>query len=177
MQSGYKLDENEQIVFRVNRHWIDLAPMAVSAGGLILVAVALGYGFSHFGYLAPFIPGTAITIIMLVLLGLAVVVALTGAWVYRQNYLLLTNLHLIQVVQQGLFSREVSQLSLARVQDVTGRRSGLLATIMNFGEVIVQTAGERDEFVFNNAPNPQQLADRFLAAHEEFIKANPDREM
>ena len=110
----------------------------------------------------------------MVLILLAIAILLLGLFVYSQNYLLLTNRHLIQVEQKGIFNRAVAQLSLSRVQDVTGRRTGMLATMLDYGNVEVQSAGEKDKFTFRNAPSPQGLADRCLEAHEVYDNENAD---
>ena len=87
-------------------------------------------------------------------------------------------MHIIEVVQRGLFSRSVSQLSMARVQDVNATRRGLFATLLDYGNIEVETAGEIDNFVFNFAPHPQQLADECLSIHEKSnilpIEEKPD---
>jgi hypothetical protein len=177
MKSGYSLDANEHVIRQYNRHWIDLFPSALSATALILIGGGMAYGYDLYKSQFSFLPAGAVSLLVTIFLGLAGLILVTSVWVYRQNHLLLTNLHLIQVEQQGLFGRQTSQLSLARVQDVSGQRSGFWATILNYGDVVVQSAGEQDKFVFRNAPSPQEIADHCLEAHESFVQTNPDREM
>lgn len=176
MNAGFHLDPEEKIILRVNRHWIDLLPVAVSTTTLLIIVIMGGYYYGRYGNLAPQIPAALVVLVLFLILFIALLIFAVGVFVYRQNYLVLTNLHLIQVEQKGLFNRAVAQLSLARVQDVTGRRTGLLATLLNFGNVEVQSAGELDKFTFRNAPSPQQLADQCLEAHESFSKDFPGRE-
>lgn len=176
MNAGFHLDPEEKIILRVNRHWIDLLPVAVSTTILLLVILASGFLYGRYGNQIAFIPAELVVVVLFIILILAGVILALGIFVYRQNYLVLTNLHLIQVEQKGLFNRATAQLSLARVQDVTGRRTGMLATMLNFGNVEVQSAGEKDKFTFRNAASPQQLADKCLEAHEAFSKEFPGRE-
>ncbi len=176
MIAGFHLDPNEKIIRKVNRHWIDLLPVAVSTTVLFIIVLVGGYSYGRYGNLIPGVPATLIVFVLFLILIIAFLIFAVGVFVYRQNYLVLTNLHLIQVEQKGLFNRAVAQLSLARVQDVTGRRSGMIATLLNFGNVEVQSAGEQDKFTFRNAPAPQQLADQCLEAHEAFSREFPGRE-
>jgi len=176
MNAGFHLDPNEQIIRKVNRHWIDLLPVAVSTTVLLIIVVVGGYAYGMYGSSVSGIPSSLVVFGLFIILAVAFLIFAVGVFVYRQNYLVLTNLHLIQVEQKGLFNRAVAQLSLARVQDVTGRRTGLLATMLNFGNVEVQSAGETDKFTFRNAPAPQQLADQCLEAHEAFSREFPGRE-
>ena len=168
MNTGYSLDDNEKIVRKINRHWIDLIPVAVSTTVLVLLIIILVIGFAHFHSKLTVIPSSFVAVIAVILLLIAAGILGVGVFVYKQNYLLLTNMHLIQVVQQGLFNRQVSQLSLARVQDVSAKRTGLAATMLNFGNVEVQSASEQEKFIFRNAPAPQELADQCLLLHEQF---------
>jgi hypothetical protein len=106
-------------------------------------------------------------------MGIAAAMLAVGLWVYRHNYILVTDRHLIQVEQHGLFSRQVDQVSLGRLQDVSGVKSGFLATLWNFGTVTIQSAGEQRQFVFTRVPAPQELADYCLAVHEEYSRNHP----
>jgi uncharacterized membrane protein YdbT with pleckstrin-like domain len=117
------------------------------------------------------LPVGLVGITLILILCLALLILALGIFVYRQNYLILTNMHLIQVEQRGIFNREVSQLSLARLQDVSGKRVGVIATLFDFGNMEVQSAGEHEKFIFRNAPSPQELADMCLQAHEAYMQA------
>ena len=171
MDLGFTLDANEKIIRRVNRHWIALAPSVLSSGGLLLVVVTLAYLLSRYGYKLPHAVTSAQSFGVLGgLTALAVMMFTIGIWIYRRNIMILTNQHLILIEQRGLFSRTVSQLSLRRVQDVTGTTPGFLATILGYGNVTVETAGEEKNFVFDTVASPTELADECLQAHEQYAK-------
>ena len=70
--------------------------------------------------------------------------------------------HIINVEQQSMFMRTVSKEELDRIQDVTSEIKGLFGTIFNYGNVIVQTAGAQEHFVFENVPAPQTIVDVIL---------------
>jgi membrane protein YdbS with pleckstrin-like domain len=175
MANPFQLDADEQVELDVRRHWINILPVWLSSAAMVVAAVALSFVFGLFrDNVAKFLPSVLSTIILVVLIALALLIFLTGTWVYRQNRLVLTNKHLIRVEQDGLFSRKVSQLALGRVQDVNGVRRGLIATVLNFGSVEVQSAGEDEEFVFIQMPNPSGLADQLMKAHDRYAGGQPD---
>ncbi len=178
MKTGYTLAENETVIREVNRHWVDLLPVIVSFSVSLLLAVGLIYISARYSGQVSIVPSGIITVIALILVALAFAILSVGLYIYHQNKIILTDMHLIEVVQRGLFSRSVSQLSMARVQDVSATRRGLFATLLDYGTIEVETAGEVDNFVFNLAPHPQQLADECLAIHEKLltpsIEGNPD---
>lgn len=165
-----QLDQDEHITLTCNRHWINLAPPIVSSAVLLIAGVAVAYlsGRYHGQIGTLEFPKVIPVLIGLILAVFAGGLTALSFWVYRRNQLILTNKHLIKVEQDGLFARKVSQLSLGRVQDVNGSRRGLVATILNFGNVELQTAGEQEEFVFVQMPDPAGLANKLVRAHDEF---------
>ncbi|HSX01121.1 MAG TPA: PH domain-containing protein [Candidatus Saccharimonas sp.] len=179
MKIGYTLDSQETVVRQVYRHWIELLSIAAVAAALFAAAVGVAYMYGRFsdqvdvlvpGLVLP--PGLA-TLVIAMLVGVGGLVLIGGVWVYRRNYVLVTNMHLIQVEQHGLFASKVDQVSLGRIQDVSGALPGLLPTMLGYGTVIVQSAGEQKQFIFTRMPDPRELADYILAQHEAFVSNHP----
>jgi len=61
-----------------------------------------------------------------------------ATWYY--DVYVLTDERIIEVEQKGLFSREVKEVSLDKIQDVTYSISGLVSTVFNVGTVKVHSA-------------------------------------
>jgi hypothetical protein len=165
MNYGFTLQPGETITKVIHRHLISLLPTT----GLAAFLAIVGVGFTYFELIdptsVPFGPRTVFSIIA-VLLGLAVIIFPIGIYIYEYNVLIFTNLHLIEVEQNGLFSRVVSQVSFNREQDISGNRTGVFATLFNYGNVTVQSAGENVNFVFRYAPNPEAVAHEAIATNE-----------
>lgn len=85
---------------------------------------------------------------------------------------IITNRRVINIDQKGLFVREVSELEVAKIQDVTSEVIGILPSILNFGDVFVQTAGEMERFVFHQVPDPTGVKDMIT----NIIHAKEDNE-
>ena len=77
-------------------------------------------------------------------------IAITMFTDYYLDTWIVTNERIINIEQQGLFSRVVSTLHLNQVQDTTAETTGFLATILSYGDVHVQTAGSKERFLFKN---------------------------
>ena len=99
---------------------------------------------------------------------LLVLVLFTVTYIYRQSRLIITNRSLVQVVQKTLFMRKVSRLNFSNVEDVSSEQRGILETILDYGTLTVQTAGERDNFIFSYCPHPNLLADRIIEARQHY---------
>ena len=57
-------------------------------------------------------------------------------------------------------------------EDVEGRRVGVWATILNYGDLVVETAGEQENFVFQQAPDPVGLAALINKTHRQICEEN-----
>jgi uncharacterized membrane protein YdbT with pleckstrin-like domain len=92
------------------------------------------------------------------------------AWLFLfQNFLdflldiwIVTTKRILNIEQTGLFSRTVSELRLYRIQDVTSNVNGFVNTIFDFGNVEIQTAGEKEHFVFEQIPHPTRVSKSIL---------------
>lgn len=81
-------------------------------------------------------------------------------WIdYYFDVWIITNERIINIEQKGLFVRHISELNFQNVQDVTSAVNGLLPTILNYGDVSVQTAGAENRFLFRQISDPYQIKD------------------
>lgn len=79
---------------------------------------------------------------------------------------IITEERIVNIEQKGLFTRRVSELRFHTIQDVTSEVNGVLPSILNYGDVLVQTAGENPRFIFRNIPNPIEVKDRIMQLAE-----------
>lgn len=90
--------------------------------------------------------------------------------VYWQNEWVVTTDSITQITQTSLFDRQVAQLSMDNLEDVTINQDGIIPHLFNFGTLKVETAGERSKFQFPYCPNPTYYARRILEIHEHFLE-------
>ncbi len=168
------MNPNEKVLLEVHRHWSNIFPFFLST------AVVVVFGFFIIGYVGAnpasaekVFPGLTIGLVtpIVALLDIVALFILFFAYiVYRQNRLILTNMHLVQITQTGLFARTLSKLSLDELQDVRGTRKGVLATIFNYGEILIETAGSEPNFFFKPAPDPLNIAEQINDTREYYEK-------
>lgn len=75
---------------------------------------------------------------------------------------IITNDRLIDVEQPALFSRTIAEVDLYQVQDVTSDVEGFFASVFDYGNVTLQTAGPIPKFILHNVPHPHQLREQIL---------------
>ncbi|MFH1621023.1 MAG: PH domain-containing protein [Patescibacteria group bacterium] len=86
---------------------------------------------------------------------------------YWCDVFIVTDKRILDIEQKGLFSRTVSELRLYRTQDVTTEVKGIMHSIFDYGDVFIQTAGEKQRFVFEDVPHPTQIAKLILELSEK----------
>lgn len=93
------------------------------------------------------------------------------SWVnYYFDIGIITSKRLIDIDQQNIFHRTISELPLVRIQDVKVDVKGIWASYLHFGNVFIETAGEAPNFIFHHIPNPYQVADKILKLYEQAKK-------
>lgn len=168
-----EFDQNERLVTEIRKDPVGLV-IALVTGGLITIALLVVSGVIANMNLDEFfgagaggtIRNAAVVICLLGAVG-AVIMTLIAAYLYVSNVIYVTNEKIAQVLYMSLFNRKISQLSIGDVQDVTVTQKGLLAHVFNYGELVIETAGEQQNYSFSYVPDPYQNARLIVGAHEE----------
>lgn len=74
----------------------------------------------------------------------------------------ITSHRIVDIHQEAFFRRKVSSFLLVRVQDVTTNIHGILATLIGFGDINVETAGSVEEFHMRGVRAPEYLRDLIM---------------
>ena len=56
-----------------------------------------------------------------------------------------------------MFNREISNIRLENIQDVSVETNGIIATMFKFGDISLETAGEKDNFYLKSASNAENI--------------------
>jgi uncharacterized membrane protein YdbT with pleckstrin-like domain len=163
---GQKPDE--QVKLLVRPHWlVMLRPLAAILFLAIIPVVVLAVLSAN--QVEPFSGiGLAITAVTVPAYYLTLITWFFIAWVdYYLDVGIITDHRIIDIDQRGLFRRNVAELDCKMVQDINADKTGILQTLFNFGDVIVQTAGETPNFTFTAIPRPDEMVDRI----QEVIRA------
>lgn len=82
------------------------------------------------------------------------------AWTnYYLDTFIVTTKRIIDVDQVGLFARTIAEAPLENIQDVRVEISGILASLINYGDIHIQSAGATKEFAAHSIPKPQEVKD------------------
>jgi uncharacterized membrane protein YdbT with pleckstrin-like domain len=85
------------------------------------------------------------------------------------NIYIVTNERIVDIDFYYLLYKKFSQAELAKIQDINYTSGGILATLFNYGNVVVETAGEAPNIDFELIPFPEKVVEtiRDLTEHEE----------
>ena len=161
----------ERVIFEVRRHWYVLLVETLS--------LLLFFAVPFVAFIVLLVGGFPLSAKIIFLL-----VFLKAAWfllgwiiffVIWTNYYLdvwiITDERIIDIEQKHLFNRNISEFGLDRVQDVTIEVSGFLPTLLHFGNIHVQTAGETRLFILKHVPRPDKVKDIIFKQQDEFMSS------
>lgn len=80
---------------------------------------------------------------------------------------LITNHRIIDFDRKGLFDQTVSETTYEKIQDVSFRKKGILATIFRYGTVVIQTAGTNNELEIKNVLYPEKIQELITEIQKE----------
>jgi uncharacterized membrane protein YdbT with pleckstrin-like domain len=161
--------DDEEIIRVWRRHPVTLiGPLfKILAFAAIPIALILITGFSFLG-------SPILFALFMVILG---VVVTFGAyqWVswYGDVYVL-TNYRIIDVEQQGFFSRSFAETTLNNIQDISHEVTGVAATLWDYGTIVVQTAGASPDISLNQIGHPQASTVYLLKNQQKYLKDHDD---
>lgn len=162
------LTENEKIIITFRRYWVVIS-LKISVM-IIIAAIPL----IIYPIIKSFFPGMTVYPKVGLLLIVAVIYYMFLwlyfflIWVdYYLDIWIVTNKRILDIEQKGLFSREVSEFSISRIQDITVEVTGIFPTLFHYGDIHIQTAGESRQFVFKDIRNPYKAKDKIMALHHQ----------
>lgn len=171
-----EFDAKEQLVMEIRKHPFGLFLVLFSGAFVILALfaamVALGaldfageIGIQQINSYKPVIA----LLMFLVILGTAVMTFI-GAFLYVSNVIYVTSEKIAQVLYLSLFNRKISQLSIGDVQDVTVTQKGIFAHFFKYGTLVIETAGEQQNYTFSFVPDPYGAARQIVGSHERNLE-------
>lgn len=91
---------------------------------------------------------------------------------YLLNNWIVTDQRILDIVQHSFFYRTVAELDLTRVQDISVCTRGLIQTVLDYGDIQLQSAGTIDKFIFRNISHPEMVKDKITKLIEDAKKKN-----
>jgi uncharacterized membrane protein YdbT with pleckstrin-like domain len=155
--------DGEQVLHIVHRHWFNLAAhffvvfllLFISFGSILIFSILFPEAVSgKRAVLISFMENSFLLFIWLYSFLL---------WIdYYFDVWIITNERIINIEQKGLFVRHISEVDFARIQDISTSITGIVATLLNFGDLSIQTASENERVTFRQVGDPNHLKDAIM---------------
>lgn len=87
-------------------------------------------------------------------------------WYY--SIMVSTDKRLVIIDQKGTFDRQVSQVSLDKINDISYRKKGLIQTIFNIGTLYIQISGALERTEIYNLLDPARCQKELFALKGEY---------
>lgn len=155
----FPLQDNETVIKLVRRHWINLWPLTALYAAIALVPpIGIIWIFSASGWFDGMTRNIlgVITALWILYWGIR---ALLNWYRYHNDIWTITNQRIVDSYRRTPFSLNVSTADLVNIQDMSVKRSGILQTLLNYGDVVCDTAGagKSQTFVLSGIPGPQDV--------------------
>jgi membrane protein YdbS with pleckstrin-like domain len=160
--------DNEKIYLVVRQHWLILLLKLKAVLLMFILGIALWWYVPELG--SEFLSDEALrafTVLMYIYFFGLLLGSLMVITYYYLHMQIVTGMRMVDVDQLGLFKRNVSEIQLENVEEVTSKSHGVLATVFNFGNVTVQTSGSQIEFEFENVAHPEHIKKLILDLYEK----------
>lgn len=149
----------EKILLRLHRHPLIFIFQTLPFFILLLIPLVFTYYIptieEEFLILFPFLP-YLILIRDLFSLFLFLFILYTF-YIHYLDIWLVTDEHIVNMEQKTLFSKTIAEQELRRIQDISAEVRGFFPTIFNYGDVLVQTAGTHERFLFKDVSHPHYV--------------------
>lgn len=145
-------EPDEVTIYFSTRHWVVLVRDLLWV--LLIVVLALGATAIYLGTDL----GDLIAIILMIIAGslwaFAVLMALYFYYDWLNDHYVITNLRVLHVERVLGLREDRDEAPVDRIQDVQIRQAGVLANLLDYGDVVIQTAAATQKIVYTYVPRP-----------------------
>ena len=141
-------DPDEIVIVHLRKHrWVLIRNVALPVFVLLVDLVGCGWWYS--------LSGGVMALTVGVLLGLIPLAFISYLYLdYANDNYVVTNKRVVHEERILIFQESRVEAPLRAVQDIQESQEGLLAQWFDFGDLIIETAGERGHVVFREIPDP-----------------------
>ncbi|HOZ81044.1 MAG TPA: PH domain-containing protein [Candidatus Woesebacteria bacterium] len=145
-------DQEEEIILVLRQHWFTNVHWIITTGLMLFVPAVL----KMFGLFPNFAPMYQfVTILFWYLITFIYAFEHFLSWYF--NVYIITDERVVDVDFNNILVKKFSDAKISMIQDVTSKVIGLIPTMFNYGDILVQTAAEVPEIHFARVPNPEKI--------------------
>lgn len=147
------MDSEEKVILFLRKHFITNIPWI-----FLVIIMFLTPAFVSDLSLFDSIPDNFMFIFILIWYLISTAYFLESFLTWFFNVYIVTDERIIDIDFYNLIYKEVSDANIDRIQDVTYNMGGVIRTMFNYGDIMIQTASEVPNFEFLAVPKPDKVA-------------------
>ena len=148
-------DSEEKIILLLRKHPITNLGWIINSMALIVAPLILTFILDTITQTVP-VGFQIVGILGWYLVTLAFIFEKFLGWFF--NVYIVTDERVFDVDFVHLTYREITDANLDQIQDVTSKIAGVFGTLINYGDVFIQTASATPQIEFEKVPNPDKVA-------------------
>ncbi len=165
--------KGEEIQVLVRKHWIidvKVAMMFLIFAIVPFAAALLGSMLYYEGGLPSNMKNFLLGLMIFWVYCLMALVMIYVKWLNEElDVIIVTNERILSHDQVDLFHREISETSIAQVQDVVGIEKGFFGHLFKYGTLRMQTAAQHIVFEIHNVSRPYETARNILDLRDKYL--------
>jgi len=142
-------EKDESIILVLRQHWFTNVSWILTALVMIFVPIL----FTYVPILS-FFPARYQLVIILFWYLITFAFAFEKFLSWYFNLYIITDERVVDIDFINLLNKRFSDAKISFIQDVTSQVSGFSQTMFNYGDILIQTAAEKNQFIFEKVPNP-----------------------
>lgn len=154
-------EDDEIIELMLRQHWIVNVPWIFISLILFTIPVVLLELDRILNFnIALILPSNILlgVLILWYLLILAYIIEKFLYWYF--NIYIVTDRHLVDINFHSLLNRDITEILIKDVESSSSRIKGIIRSLFNFGDVIIETAASVQNIEFIDVPKPDVVTDR-----------------
>ncbi|KKR33728.1 MAG: hypothetical protein UT63_C0012G0007 [Candidatus Gottesmanbacteria bacterium GW2011_GWC2_39_8] len=150
-------EAGEQIILLLRKHWITTLPWIASGLILFITPPIIFPIIGLSGMLPGFIPSGYLSFIFAgwYLLSFGFVLVNFILWYFSVD--IVTEERIIDISFSNILYKKLSETRIRKLEDVSMRTGGFIRSVLDFGDVHLQTAGNEENFEFLAVPHPREI--------------------
>ena len=158
LRNSFPGQESNEIVYVFARpYFFSFIPNVLFFLVAYFFAFGIEYAVNHSAFQLEAYYGNIITIFLGFFQLVTLLVFFVSLFDFYYDIIIVTNQRVVDIDQEQLFSRPIAELSLFDVEDVKSNVTGIFQTVLNYGDIEIQTAGTNANFITKNLRNPREI--------------------
>lgn len=150
-------EPDEQILLLLRRDFITNIPWIATCILLLFLPILPSMFIKGFSIDISFLPTNSLLLLIIFYYLVIFAYGIVSYFTWFFNISLITQKRVIDIDFSGLVYKNVAATKMELVQDASYSQIGVIRSVFNYGDVIIQTAGSMENFDLTAVPNPDKV--------------------